>query len=54
MLSKSHGNSDKKKRKAKKNPMSPTGGVPTLTDDYNKADALVDLVYCDIANGVDL
>lgn len=52
MLSKTHGNADKKKRKAKKLPMSLNGGVPTLTDDYNKADALVDLVYCDIANGV--
>ena len=52
MLSKSHGNADKKKRKAKKLPQSQNGGVPTLTDDYNKADALVDLVYVDIANGV--
>lgn len=50
MLSKSHGNPDKKMRKAKKTPASQ--GVPTLTDNYNKADALVDLVYCDIANGV--
>jgi hypothetical protein len=52
MLSKSHGEKDKKKRKAKKNPMMIGGGVPTLTDSYNKADALVDLVYVDIANGV--
>lgn len=26
--------------------------MPTLTDKYNKADDLVELVYCDIANGV--
>ena len=52
MLSKSHGKKDKKERKAKRLPQSLNGGVPTLTDDYNKADALVDLVYCDIANGL--
>ena len=52
MLSKSHGKKDKRERKAKRLPQSLNGGVPTLTDDYNKADALVDLVYCDIANGV--
>lgn len=51
-LAKSHSNKDKKERKAKKLPQSLNGGVPTLTDDYNKADALVDLVYVDIANGV--
>jgi len=28
------------------------GGVPTLTESYNKADDLVSLVYVDIANGV--
>lgn len=52
MLSKSHGKKDKKERKAKKLPMSLNGSVPTLTNEYNKADALVDLVYVDIANGV--
>ena len=52
MLSKSHGKKDKRERKAKRLPQSLNGGVPTLTDDYNKADALVDLVYCDIANGM--
>lgn len=52
MLSKSHGKTDKKERRAKKTPMTVNGGVPTLTSSYNKADALVDLVYVDIANGV--
>lgn len=52
MLSKSHGKKDKRERKAKRLPQSLNGGVPTLTDEYNKADALVDLVYCDIANGM--
>ena len=52
MLSKSHGKKDKKERKAKKVPMSTEGGTPVVADSYNKADALVDLVYCDIANGV--
>lgn len=51
MLAKSHGKRSKMDRKAKKTPMK-NGGVPTLTDSYNKADALVELVYCDIANGV--
>ena len=51
-LSKSHGKKDKKERKAKKLPVSQNGGNATPTDSYNKADALVDLVYCDIANGV--
>ena len=50
MLAKSHGNKSKAVRKAKKTPTS--NGVPTLTDAYNKADDLVTLVYCDIANGV--
>lgn len=50
MLAKSHGNKSKADRKAKKTPG--TKGMPTLTDAYNKADALVELVYCDIANGV--
>jgi len=52
MLAKSHGKRSKMDRKAKKNPPMKNGGVPTLTDSYNKADALVELVYCDIANGV--
>ena len=52
MLSKSHGKKDKKERKAKKLPVSQNGGNATPTDSYNKADALVDLVYVDIANGV--
>ena len=52
MLSKSHGNPDKKKRKAKKSPITILGTAPTLTDAYNKADDTVSLVYVDIANGV--
>lgn len=51
MLSKSHGAKSKKDRKAKKTPPI-AGGVPTLTDSYNKADALVEQCYVDIANGV--
>ena len=51
MLAKSHSNKSKADRKAKKNPPSKKGAA-TLTDSYNKADALVELVYCDIANGV--
>lgn len=50
MLAKSHGNKSKADRKAKKSPG--TKGMPTLTDKYNKADALVEQCYCDIANGV--
>lgn len=50
MLSKSHSEKSKALRKAKKTPGSK--GMPTLTDAYNKADDLVSLVYCDIANGV--
>jgi hypothetical protein len=50
MLAKSHGNKSKSDRKAKRTPAS--RGMPTLTEAYNKADALVELVYCDIANGV--
>lgn len=50
MLAKSHGNRSKATRKAKKTPTK--NGMPTLTDKYNKADDLVELVYCDIANGV--
>lgn len=51
MLAKSHSNKSKADRKAKKTPAI-NGGVPTLTDAYNKADDLVELVYVDIANGV--
>ncbi len=51
MLAKSHGNKSKADRKAKKNPPS-IKGAATLTDAYNKADDLVEKVYCDIANGV--
>lgn len=51
MLAKSHSNQSKRGRKAKKNPPS-ASGVPTLTENYNKADDLVSLVYVDIANGV--
>lgn len=51
MLAKTHGNSSKTQRKAKKCP-SINGRVPTMTDDYNKADETVDAVYCDIANGM--
>lgn len=51
MLAKSHSNQSKRGRKAKKNPPI-VGGVPTLTESYNKADDLVSLVYVDIANGV--
>ena len=50
MLAKSHSNKSKSTRKAKKTPG--TMGMPTLTEKYNKADALVELVYIDIANGV--
>lgn len=50
MLAVSHKNPSKAKRKAKKTPTK--NGMPTLTDAYNKADDLVELVYVDIANGV--
>lgn len=50
MLAKTHGEKSKKERKAKKTPASK--GCPTLTEDYNKADDLVSLVYVDICNGV--
>ena len=50
MLAKTHGEKSKKERKAKKTPASK--GCPTLTEDYNKADDLVSLVYLDICNGV--
>lgn len=51
MLSKTHGKQSKLDRKAKKNPPI-KGGVPTLTEAYNKADDLVSQCYVDIANGV--
>lgn len=51
MLAKTHGEKSKKERKAKKTPAK-NGGMPTLTEDYNKADDLVSLVYVDICNGV--
>ena len=50
MLAKTHGEKSKKMRKAKKTPA--TKGMPTLTENYNKADDLVSLVYVDICNGV--
>ena len=52
MLAKSHGDSSKRVRVAKRIPTA-RGKSPTrTTEGYNKADALVTLVYCDIANGV--
>ena len=51
MLAKTHGEKSKKERKAKKTPAK-NGAMPTLTEDYNKADDLVSLVYVDICNGV--
>ena len=50
MLASTHCNKSKAVRKAKRTPASK--GMPTLTDKYNKADALVDALYVDIANGV--
>ena len=50
MLAKSHGNKSKADRKAKKNPLAKE--VKGYVEKYNKADDLVELVYCDIANGV--
>lgn len=52
MLSKSHGKSDAKQRKAKKAPMCNTGLAPTLTEKYGKLDNTISLIYVDIANGV--
>ena len=51
MLSKTHSKQSKLDRKAKKTPAI-RGGVPTLTEAYNKADDLVSQCYVDIANGV--
>ena len=50
-LAKSHGDSSKRVRVAKRIPTS-RGKVPIKTEAYNAADELVSLVYCDIANGV--
>lgn len=50
MLAKSHGEKSKKVRKSKKT--FTNKGCPTLTEEYNKADDLVSLVYVDICNGV--
>ena len=50
MLASTHSKRSKKDRKAKRTPAS--NGFPTLTDKYNKADALVEQCYVDIANGV--
>lgn len=50
MLAKTHSKQSKLDRKAKKTPAK--GGMPTLTNAYNKADDLVSQCYCDIANGV--
>lgn len=50
MLAKTHANKSKAVRKAKKTPASK--GMPTLSEKYDKADSLVEKVYCDIANGV--
>lgn len=52
MLAKSHSDSDKRKRVAKRSPISKKGIAPTLTEDYNKADDTVSQVYVDIANGM--
>lgn len=52
MLSKSHGKSDAKQRKAKKAPLCNTGLAPTLTEKYGKLDNTISLIYVDIANGV--
>lgn len=51
MLAKTHTEKSKKDRKAKRTPAN-DGRMPTLTEKYNKADALTSLVYCDIANGM--
>lgn len=51
MLSPSHSNKSKADRKAKRTIIA-KGQIPTLTEKYNKAEMLTDLVYVDIANGV--
>lgn len=50
MLASTHSKRSKKDRKAKRTPA--RNGFPTLTDSYNKADALIEQCYIDIANGV--
>ena len=50
MLASTHSKRSKSDRKAKKTPA--TKGFPTLTEKYNKAEALIEKVYIDIANGV--
>lgn len=50
MLAKSHNSPDAKKRKAKRTLT--LKGIPTLTEEYNKSDETVSLVYVDIANGM--
>ena len=51
MLAPTHTQRSKRGRKAKRTPAN-DGRMPTLTEKYDKADALTSLVYCDIANGV--
>lgn len=51
MLAPTHTERSKRGRKAKRTPAN-DGRMPTLTEKYDKADALTSLVYCDIANGV--
>lgn len=51
-LAKSHGDSSKRARVAKRIPTAKGKSPARTTEVYNKADALVTLVYCDIANGV--
>lgn len=52
MLAKSHGDSSKRVRVAKRIPTAKGKSPARTTEVYNKADELVTLVYCDIANGV--
>lgn len=52
MLAKSHGDSSKRVRVAKRIPTAIGKSLVRTTEGYNKADELVTQVYCDIANGV--
>ena len=52
MLAKSHGDSSKRVRVAKRIPTAKGKSPARTTEGYNKADELVTQVYCDIANGV--
>lgn len=52
MLAKTHSKQSKLDRKAKKNPSAEIVGDASLSSKFDKADALVEKVYCDIANGV--